>query len=214
MGTGNAAASTKAMPPTPQKPNGFNTASSQIVYLSRKWRIFFKIRPDRHHPASSSSCWVAVPSSSVRAWGMRGSTASSEPLAPRGLPGRFTIRDRPRVPERERLRGANRRLLPALAAHQFREPLQQAVADGPGRLGGNVSRGYAGAAGCNHQTCHLALLTQRVLNFPLLVRHYQLADHAETIRLKQLGNRRARDIHPLSPEAGVAHGNDSGSHHK
>jgi hypothetical protein len=57
-------------------------------------------------------------------------------------------------------------------------------------------------------------LAQRVLNVGLLVGYYQVADHAESIGLKQLGNRRAGYIHPLSPEAGIAHGNDGGSHHR
>ena len=43
-------ASMKAKAPAPQKPRGFNTASSQISYLAKKWRIFFKIDPDRRGP--------------------------------------------------------------------------------------------------------------------------------------------------------------------
>src|ERR1700677_1980959 len=38
------------MPPAPQKPRGFNSANSQILYLASKWRIFFKMDPDRHGP--------------------------------------------------------------------------------------------------------------------------------------------------------------------
>ena len=51
-GTGMAAESTKAMPPAPQKPSGFNSASSQILYRTKSWRIFFKIYSDCHAPES------------------------------------------------------------------------------------------------------------------------------------------------------------------
>ena len=40
----------ESLAPAPQKPRGFNTASSQISYLAKKWRIFFKIDPDRRGP--------------------------------------------------------------------------------------------------------------------------------------------------------------------
>src|SRR5271154_6278608 len=50
--------------------------------------------------APGFSWWsVCIPSSMVKACGIMEITASSEVLAPFGLPGKFTIRDRPRVPE-------------------------------------------------------------------------------------------------------------------
>jgi hypothetical protein len=39
-----------------------------------------------------------------------------------------------------------------------------------------------------------------------------VADYLEGICPQQLGDHRARNVNSLPPEAGVAHGNDSGTH--
>ena len=105
-------------------------------------------------------------------------------------------------------------MFPALGPHQLRESIQDTVANRSRRLGSYVSRRYAGAPGRHHQARHLALLAQRILNFSLLVGHYQAADYVEGMRLEQLGHYPPGHIHPLPQEAGVAHGNDSCTQHK
>ena len=123
-----------------------------------------------------SSCWVAVPSSRVKACGMRGRTASSESWRRVGCRADSQSEIGPECPKVSGSEG-KLGLLPALGAHQFREAIQQPVADRPGRLGGYVPRRDAGAPSRNHQVRHLALLPQGFLNFRLLVGHHQLADH-------------------------------------
>ena len=82
----------------------------------------------------------------------------------------------------------------------------------PGSLRGNVAWGNAGPPGCNNQLGYLALLAQCVLNVWLLVWNYQVADDLKSIRAQEVSNGRARYIYPLPPEAGVAYGNDGGTH--
>jgi hypothetical protein len=106
------------------------------------------------------------------------------------------------------------RLFPTFGAHQFRESVQDSVAHGPYGLRGYISKRNTGAARRHHQARRLALLAQRILNFPLLVGHHQAADHVEGMRLKQVGHHRPGNVNPLSQKAGIAHGNDSGMKHK
>jgi hypothetical protein len=56
------------------------------------------------------------------------------------------------------------------------------------------------------------LLAQGVFNVRLLVWNYQMADDLKSIRPQEIRNGRARYINPLPPKAGVAHGDDSGTH--
>ena len=86
------------------------------------------------------------------------------------------------------------------------------MADRPGSLGGYVARGNAGSAGGDDQVSDLALLAQGVFNVRLLVWYYEVADDLKSILAQQIRYDRARYIYPLPPEAGVAHGNDSGTH--
>jgi|ERR1700679_3655392 hypothetical protein len=86
------------------------------------------------------------------------------------------------------------------------------MAHRPGGFRCHVARGNAGSPGCNNQLGYLALLAQCVLNVWLLVWNYQVADHLKSIRAQKVSNGRPRHIYPLPPEAGVAHGNDSGTH--
>ena len=81
-------------------------------------------------------------------------------------------------------------LFPTLGPHQFGETVQDPVADGSRCLGRYVSRPEAGAPGCQHQACHLALLAQSILNVPLHVRHYQATDDMEPMHQKQVSHHR------------------------
>jgi hypothetical protein len=104
------------------------------------------------------------------------------------------------------------RLLSALSAHQFGKAIQQPVTDNPGSLRGNVTRSNTGTPGRHDKASDLALLAQCVFNVWLLVWNYQVADDLKSIRTQEIGNNRTRYIYPLPPKAGVAHGDDSGTH--
>jgi hypothetical protein len=56
------------------------------------------------------------------------------------------------------------------------------------------------------------LLAQGVLNVRLLVGHYEVADDLKSVRPQEVSNGWPRYIYPLPPKAGVAHGDDSGTH--
>ena len=103
-------------------------------------------------------------------------------------------------------------LLPAFSAHQLGKAIQQPLTNGPGGFRGHVAGGNASSAGGNDEVGYLALPAQCVLYLRLLVRNYDVADDLKSVRPEQIRNGRPRYIYPLPPKAGVAHGNDSGTH--
>ena len=69
-----------------------------------------------------------------------------------------------------------------------------------------------GEPGGDDQVGDFALLAQSVLNVRLLVWYYEVADDLKSILPQEIRNHRPGYIDPLPPKAGVAHGNDSGTH--
>jgi hypothetical protein len=56
------------------------------------------------------------------------------------------------------------------------------------------------------------LLAQGVFKVPLFVWYHEVADDLKSIRPQEIHHHRPRYIDPLPPKAGVAHGDDSGTH--
>ena len=90
--------------------------------------------------------------------------ASSDSSAPFGLPGRLTMRVRPRTPTTPRDRSASGRDRAARGAHRLGEARDLVVDDGRRRLRRHVARRQAGPAGRDDQVVVVGALDERGLD--------------------------------------------------
>jgi len=95
----------------------------------------------------------------------------------------------------------------AVGAHHFGNAVEQTIADGEGRLGGNVAGGDSGASGGDDEAGLGGGFPQCVLDGSLLVWNYKQGNRFESVRAQDESDGGSGKVFPLAAGARVADGN-------